>query len=689
MADQPLSLFQLQDDEPEDAGSSRMKIVRTDSMRVETVDRATSLFDGFKTMRAITWSYGVGMVVRQMRKFEDVELVFGCNAMVDKQVRLSALAPVVTQAEMLKALQNKWGREISDRMEAGTCRLYFESTVSSHQKIYLLADEGAGRYRVITGSANFSKKAWQGSKQKEVIQVCDDRDSYLDILENLYLPFRESCASRVENLKAKLDSIEETGVVRLDDVPVLQPKDGLIILDRDNSEPDVTISMADCALMGGLTPPQAERLESRFLPRQDSFVADRSNLALLKLDGDKILKEREQQNKECPKLLIDWEEASATLNGKPLKPESFEDDARCIARFVDSFQLFSGDTAAYQADAWKILTWYFATPFFSRLRRASIQAQQEGLLISLPMFMFLYGDANAGKTSLLKFLGKAMCGEAIEPLEGADFKDGTPSKNVKSNAVRRPRLMQVNQKGLPVLYDDVSRSQMTDTPLRKLLTTPYAKTLDMEYDGYPAVVATSNITPPMPQEFQKRALFFQVSASLNQKQAIENGHIPNRLTDQVGSAFFAEYVRRATPEFAAAASAERISELDVYEISSRVIMGILEEADCEPAWAVPLCIDDYFGEAAMCQRASRSLKRYFTASKESFERNVDDNQLIVRCKSGDRNAESVLQSIEMMLPPRFQPEFSPGMLTCNLREIEGLCGVKFSQKESWWKRMFG
>ena len=61
----------------------------------------------------------------------------------------------------------------------------------------------------------------------------------------------------------------------------------------------------------------------------------------------------------------------------------------------------------------------------------------------------------------------------------------------------------------------------------------------------------------------------------------------------------------------------------------------------------------------------------------------------MRGNSGDRNAESVLQSIEMMLPPRFQPEFSPGMLTCNLREIEGLCDVRFSQKESWWRRMFG
>lgn len=74
---------------------------------------------------------------------------------------------------------------------------------------------------------------------------------------------------------------------------------------------------------------------------------------------------------------------------------------------------------------------------------------------------------------------------------------------------------------------------------------------------------------------------------------------------------------------------------------------------------------------------------------EASECNVDDNLLIVRCKSGDRNAENVMQGIEMMLPPRFQPEFSPGMLTCSLREIEVLCGVKFSQKESWWRKLFG
>lgn len=54
----------------------------------------------------------------------------------------------------------------------------------------------------------------------------------------------------------------------------------------------------------------------------------------------------------------------------------------------------------------------------------------------------------------------------------------------------------------------------------------------------------------------------------------------------------------------------------------------------------------------------------------------------------DRNAENLLKEIEMMLPPRFNPEFSPGMLTCNLKEVEDLCGVKFSKKENWWKKIF-
>lgn len=520
-----------------------------------------------------------------------------------------------------------------------------------------------------------------------MILVCDDRDSYFEVLEKVYEPFKATCATRVDSLKASLDELDRSATVGFGEVPVLQKEEGLVILERvEGDDADLSISMSDCSLLGGLQQPQVEKLESLFAPVQKGFAIDRSNIAKLQIEGDKIKEEHERRNQECPKLVIDWDNDSASVNGKPLSCRQFENDASCIVEFVNSFQLFSGDVEGYQSDAWKIVVWYFATPFFSHLRKECILAQQEGLLISLPMFLFLYGDANAGKTSLFKFLGKAMCGSVVEPLEGASFKDGSPLKTVRVDSIRKPRLMQVNQKGLPILYDDVARGQMTDSPLRKLLTTPYAKTLDMEYDGYPAVVATSNITPPMPQEFQKRALFFQVSASLNQKQAIKNGQIPNRLTDEVGSSFFAEYVKRAAPKFKEHSRVDAIGELDVYEIFSGVILDIVRESGHSPKWATPLCIDDYFGESAMCHRAAKNLKRYFTASRESFERNTEENQLIVRCSSGDRNAENALKGIEMMLPPRFQSEFSPGMLTCNLLEIEKLYGMKFSRKAGWFHR---
>ncbi len=129
------SLFPAMIDVENDIVSNgKVKITEADSLKVTTIEDATSLFDGFASMKAITWSYGLPMAVRQMRKFSDVELVFGCKAILDKQVRLSALASIVVQAESLKALQNKWGREISERMEKGECRLYFENTISSHQK---------------------------------------------------------------------------------------------------------------------------------------------------------------------------------------------------------------------------------------------------------------------------------------------------------------------------------------------------------------------------------------------------------------------------------------------------------------------------------------------------------------------------------------------------------------------------
>lgn len=651
-----------------------VKVAFSDDVTFKTVRDATSLFDGFSTMKAITWSYGLRMVVRQTRKFEHVELVFGCSEMLDKDVKLSSLAPIVQQAQIIKDLQSKAGREISERVENGSCDLYFEQTVRSHQKLYLLADESANKFRVITGSANLSSAAWLGDKQKEVLVCFEGRACYDAFLRNLYEPFKRTCSTQVKHPQAMLDRVDKNGFVTIDDVPILQSKDGLIIIEESETAP-AKISMADCALYGGLDQSDAATLESTLKLNGGKALLDAQGLSALRLEGRRLEEAKPEQLAQCPKLIV-RDDGEVLLNGHRLSCKGFERDAQKIAEFINSFDIFSGDIESYKADAWKILCWYFATPFFPKLRRACREARQDGRVSSLPMCLILFGSSNAGKTALMRFLGKAMCGEEIRQLAGTAFKAGRAVKEVKSTTVRKPRLMQINQQGMPVLYDDVPGSELSDTALRKLLIDTLDEVYDRQYPHYPAIVATTNITPAMPREFRKRALFFESSASLSALDAIANGHIPSKLTEEVGCALFVEYARRMAPPVALASLPERISELDVYALSSKVMMDIFEEASVHPSWAKLLSNDDYFGERAESRRATQLLLDYFQANTSSFERSKHENQLVIRYAISDRAAAKLLKEVSASLPPRCEPKLITGMLLLNLRETEDLCGRK-------------
>ena len=60
------SLFPAMIDAENDAVSNgKIKITEVNSLKVRTVDDATSLFDGFASMKAITWSYDLPMVVKR------------------------------------------------------------------------------------------------------------------------------------------------------------------------------------------------------------------------------------------------------------------------------------------------------------------------------------------------------------------------------------------------------------------------------------------------------------------------------------------------------------------------------------------------------------------------------------------------------------------------------------------------
>ena len=663
-----------------------LKVGFCDHVAFRAVDAGENLFDGFKEMKAITWSYGLGMLVRQMRKFQKVELVFGCSAMLDDEVKLSALGPLVQQAQVIRDLQSKLGKEISERVEEGSCSLFFESTVQSHQKLYLLSDSEKGRYRVLTGSANFSDRAWRGDKQKEVILCFEGKDSYDAFLRNIYEPFRKTCATHVKSLKAIIEKADEAGMVTLDELPIVKPEGGLVII-QESTEADVRISMADCALYGGLEREDAKTLESALKLSGGNVVLDTHGVESLMLEGQRIQDARAEQMAVCPKLIV-ADDGSVTMNGVALETQGYKRDAATVIEFVESLDIFSGDTASYKQTAWKIICWYFATPFFPRLRRKCREARQDGRVSSMPMYLFLFGSSNAGKTALMRFLGKAMCGEEVAQLAGNALRAGKAVKKVSASTIRKPRLMQINQCGLPVLYDDVAGAELTDSALRKLLIDAQDAAYDERYPYYPAIVATSNITPAMPREFRKRALFFESSASLSQMDAIANGHVPSSLTKCVGSGLFAEYAKKMAAQLGAMLE-EGVEALDVYKASSAVLIELFAESGEVPSWAVPLSNDDYFGEEAESKRAVSLLVAYCKANPSDFERNAKEGKLIVRYAAGDRNAEKLLKEVSTSLPPRCEPKMITGMLSLDLRQAEDICGRKLGAKKGFWRRLLG
>ena len=111
------------------------------------------LFDGFTTLKAITFSSCLAFLVRLVPRFEDAEIVFGAESILSKEhlalVQASqlvqgygfrdALADQKALVDALMQLLGQAGRALLERVAAGTLRFRLLRHRPSHEKLYLLA----------------------------------------------------------------------------------------------------------------------------------------------------------------------------------------------------------------------------------------------------------------------------------------------------------------------------------------------------------------------------------------------------------------------------------------------------------------------------------------------------------------------------------------------------------------------
>ena len=102
------------------------------------------LFFGYDNLCAITYSSGIGFVCELLDRFEQAEIIFGCEDVMDYSMQ----SVMAYQCKLIERMRNKAYKKLAERVENGTLHLFVARDILSHEKIYLLSAKD-GRKRVI------------------------------------------------------------------------------------------------------------------------------------------------------------------------------------------------------------------------------------------------------------------------------------------------------------------------------------------------------------------------------------------------------------------------------------------------------------------------------------------------------------------------------------------------------------
>ena len=182
-----------------------------------------NLFGGFTSMRALTYTPSIPMILSLLRDFdyEQFECIFGHGGILTRDAaHILAFQSVVdeklnTGFVGIKGISDERRKVIYDRAAGGTARFYVVKDAIAHAKIYLL--ERDDLKRVIVGSANLSETAFSG-RQAETLIAFDNDDTAWEHYSRQYEAVREIASSelvlRQKPIPAELMPIQEISVLR-------------------------------------------------------------------------------------------------------------------------------------------------------------------------------------------------------------------------------------------------------------------------------------------------------------------------------------------------------------------------------------------------------------------------------------------------------------------------------------------
>jgi len=524
------------------------------------------LIAGYRSMRVLTYSNSTSIIIRAAETIDTLEVIFGREDILNDIEQY-----VHFQDLLLNELLDESHRSeiLIKKIEEGKVQFLVIQEMVSHEKLFLL--EGEQGTRVITGSANFSERAFSGN-QNESYVIFDNDAAAWTYFCGKYTRIRATSTTSI----AKKVFLDSQAKIELENLPIFSPgKNGtptvIVVIDRPPAQ----------TIIGKIV---SQRLPKQYSGLGGIFAPD--NKGVVRIDGEKAarsihyVKSHSRTETTNPEqfLSIYRETGQVILSGKKfdlaVDPVNVASDVELLTDYFRGFEQFRGDPRKLARDYFTFMSWFYISPFICDFRNRALNEPQGSLsVLDYPVFGILYGKSNCGKSELLRTLLLSMFQQ-----EGFLQNDWFAKSQVAG--------LRDQNKRYPLVFDDLDKIRFTNHAI------PIIKDDDFMQKEYPVIVLSMNADKDTYEsEVRKRCLIIYTGASLpdhtgeSQKLQREIRQIKNKL----GNALYSEYLHRVL---------EHLNDQvpsDVLEFSSTILSDIFREhlSGQMPDWCRVTTMDTY------------------------------------------------------------------------------------------------
>jgi hypothetical protein len=641
------------------------------------------LFTGYTSLKAITFSSSVDMLLRFADRLDDMEVVFGSETILSKEHLALAQASQTVQSygfadalvdqkalvEALSRFLGESGGRLLERVVAGNLRFRLLRGRPSHEKLYLL--EGRAGYRVLTGSANLSLAGFEGRQHE--IHVAFDGEPTWRLFDGYY---QRDWKDSVPVVPDALVTVRPDGTrtardtpLALEEVPIVRVLNAGVTLVDQPPRPVPSGFAADALRQAAAI---GAELKDLILPKDKAgrtVVNAASVLRVLRSYQARPVADMSEDR--IPRADINFAAGTVYMEGRrwlaldePVPAAAVASDARLLAEYLGSFLAFFGNAPGAVEVYWAFLVWLYAAPGAPYLRQAAVPVGIDPWVY--PVYAVLFGRSSGGKTLFTRIAARSMFGF---------------EKMIRSGQFTANRALGLRERlgAVPLLIDDVTRDKFTSH-------VPDLVRTDQETSAQyaPIVLTTNRDVSTIPQDLTKRMVTCHIDAAIPENRSVTE-RIARRVQKEIGTAFYRAYLQRLIPEVSnmrAEIDAEADNFPDLLARSADILRDLLGETlGAIPDWARPLSFLDYFG--IRHRRFRDQLADMLADAEDRIAINRRAGELTISFGGDTNQAGQFARSVpDFVLKGRFADQ-----VKLDLRALEQEMGFAVERPSAWWRRM--